>query len=64
MNSNYQHVNSKGVTYYLHSVSSGKGGSTMYFFARVIKEGACPLPDDREVFETKFGLPVVKKKVA
>ena len=61
----YKHTNSKGVTYYLHgrtrTLKSGKE-STLYFFAKEIKEGALDsVPAGYMVSETKNGLPVLKK---
>jgi hypothetical protein len=62
----YSHQNSKGKTYYLHgrtrTLKSGKE-STLYFFAKEIKEGALDaVPDGYMVSESKNGLPVLKKK--
>ncbi len=61
----YSHTNAKGVTYYLHgkdrTLKSGKV-STLYFFAKEIKEGALDsVPAGYVVSETKNGLPVLKK---
>lgn len=61
----YGHTNSKGVTYYLHGrtrvLKSGKE-STLYFFAKEVKEGALDaVPAGYVVSETKNGLPVLKK---
>jgi len=58
--------NSKGVTYILHGkdriTSTGKK-ATLYFFAKVKKEGALnELPAGYKVFETTNGLLVLKKK--
>jgi hypothetical protein len=63
----YAHTNGKGVTYYLHGrtrvLKSGKE-STLYFFAKEVKEGALDaVPAAYVVSETKNGLPVLKKKV-
>lgn len=63
----YEHVNSKGQTYYLHQREvTLKGGrqQTIYFFAREIKDGAIDaLPDNMQVVEnTRTGLPILKKK--
>jgi hypothetical protein len=61
----YSHMNSKGVTYYLHSrktiLRNGRE-QTLYFFAKTIKEGALDaVPSGYVVSETKNGLPVLKK---
>jgi hypothetical protein len=63
----YAHTNGKGVTYYLHGrtrvLKSGKE-STLYFFAKEVKDGALDaVPAAYVVSETKNGLPVLKKKV-
>ena len=61
----FNHKNSKGVTYFLHSRKTTlKGGreQTIYFFAKTVKEGAIDaVPDGYMVAETKNGLPVLKK---
>ena len=62
----YAHKNEKGVTYYLHGrtrvLKSGKE-STLYFFAKEVKEGSLDaVPAAYVVSETKNGLPVLKKK--
>jgi hypothetical protein len=63
----YAYTNSKGSTYYLHSKETTlKNGrkQTIYFFAKDIKDNATPLdavPADRQVAESKNGLPVLKK---
>ena len=52
----YSHVNSKGVTYYLHS--NGK----MFFFSKEIKAGALDaVPSGYNVVEMKTGMLVLKK---
>ncbi len=61
----YSKTNSKGVTYFLHgrtrTLSSGKK-STLYFFAKEVKDGALDsVPAGYVVSETKNGLPVLKK---
>ena len=61
----YSHKNAKGVTYYLHGrtrvLKSGKK-STLYFFAKEVKDGALDsVPAGYVVSETKNGLPVLKK---
>ncbi len=61
----YKHTNAKKVTYYLHGrdrvLKSGKT-STLYFFAKEVKDGALDaVPKGYVVSETKNGLPVLKK---
>jgi hypothetical protein len=52
----YEHTNSKGQKYYLHS--KGK----LFFFSKN-QEGAIDLPANFDVVEnTRTGLPMVKKK--
>jgi hypothetical protein len=62
----YSVKNSKGTTYYLHSRSvTLKGGrkQTIYYFGKEVKAGAMEsVPTGYEVFESKNGLPVLKKK--
>ena len=62
----YSHENTKGTTYYLHSRNvTLKGGreQTIYFFAKTVKDGSLnAVPTGYEVFESKNGLPVLKKK--
>lgn len=64
----YQHTNSKGVTYHLHSmdvVLRGGKEQTIYFFAKATggKGTPCDLPDDREVVENpKNGFLILRKK--
>ena len=65
----YQHVNSKGVTYYLRkSEVTLRGGKlqTIYFFTKNAEGGkgeACDLPEDREVNENpRNGFLTLKKK--
>ena len=61
----YTYTNSKGNTYILHTKRiTLKGGreQTIYFFAKTEKEGALDaVPSGYEVFESKNGLPVLKK---
>ncbi len=62
----FTYKNSKGVTYILHGknrvTSTGKK-ATLYYFAKVKKEGALDdLPAGYKVFETTNGLLVLKKK--
>jgi hypothetical protein len=61
----FSFTNQKGVTYFLHA-SVGKTGTgktrTLYFFAKVKKEGALDaVPQGYKVVETTNGLPVLKK---
>ena len=63
----FTYVNSKGVTYYLHSKDvTLRGGKqqTIYFFARDVRDGALDeVPEGKEVMETKrTGMPVLKNK--
>lgn len=61
----FAYTNSKGIRYYLHSRTSGRGGQgQIFFFARDEREGAVnELPDGYEVKEAgKSALPVIKKK--
>lgn len=52
----YEHVNSKGVKFYLHS--KGK----LFFFSKD-PNGAVDLPENLEVFENpRTKLPIVRKK--
>lgn len=52
----YSHINSKGVTYWLHQ--RGK----LFFFSKNA-EGSIDLPSHLEVFEnSRTGLPMVKRK--
>jgi hypothetical protein len=58
--------NSKGNTYYLHSITrsfkNGKEGH-LYFFSKTPKAGALDkVPDGYEVRESKSGLPLLKRK--
>ena len=61
----YSVKNSKGTTYFLHSRDvTLKGGreQTIYYFGKEAKEGALDaVPDGYEVFESKNGLPVLRK---
>ncbi len=63
----YQHTNSKGQNYYLHSkdvrLRSGRN-QRIYYFARETKPGAMDdLPEGYMVIENKrTGLPILKKK--
>jgi hypothetical protein len=62
----FSYTNSKGNTYFLHTKDiTLKGGrqQTIYFFAKTEKEGSMDaVPAGYEVFESKNGLPVLKKK--
>jgi hypothetical protein len=62
----FEFTNSRGNTYILHSTTrtlkSGKE-QTLYYFAKTEKEGALDaVPEGYEVFESKNGLPVLKRK--
>jgi len=53
----YEHTNSKGVKYYLHS----KG--RLFYFAKKKKSNAIDLPEGFKIVENKkTGLPMLKKK--
>jgi hypothetical protein len=61
----FMYTNSRGKTYYLHArkreLKSGKV-QTLYFFAKEEKEDVIyAVPDGYEIFETKSGLPVLKR---
>ncbi len=65
----YQHVNGKGITYYLHKTTvTLRGGKqqTIYFFTKDANGGKgepCDLPADRKVVENpRNGFLVLKKK--
>ena len=62
----FSYTNSRGRTYILHSKDTTlKGGrtQTIYFFAKEEKEGALDaVPEGYEVFESRNGLPVLKRK--
>jgi hypothetical protein len=63
----FSKTNSKGQTYYLHKKDvTLRGGrpQTIYFFAKVAKEGAIDeIPEGYETMENKrTGLPMLKKK--
>lgn len=63
----YQHTNSKGQDYYLHSkdvrLRSGRN-QRIYYFARETRSGALDeIPEGFMVIENKrTGLPILKKK--
>jgi hypothetical protein len=61
----YSHTNSKGKTYYLHSMETtlkNGGTQTIYYFAGTVKDGAIDsVPMGYMVSESKNGLPVLKK---
>ncbi|MBI2598256.1 MAG: hypothetical protein HYW50_03610 [Candidatus Diapherotrites archaeon] len=57
----YEHKNSKGQAYFLHS-NKMKNGQVLHFFSKK-KEGFVDLPAGYKVIENKkTGLPMVKKK--
>lgn len=57
----YEHTNSKGIKYYLHS-REGRGGAKLFFFSKDPAEGI-DLPINMQVIENpRTGLPMVKKK--
>jgi len=63
----FSFTNSKGNTYYLHgntSVTTTGKERTLYYFAKEVKDKGSldAVPAGYEVFESKNGLPVLKKK--
>ena len=61
----YSYTNGKGNTYYLHmretTLKSGNK-QTIYFFAKDVREGSLDsIPEGFEVFESRNGLPVLKR---
>ncbi|HJN63598.1 MAG TPA: hypothetical protein QGG91_02675 [Flavobacteriales bacterium] len=62
----YQHKNSKGLTYYLHSqevmLKSSNKKQKIFFFAKDKRSNACDKPSGKKVVENKrTGLPFLKK---
>jgi hypothetical protein len=61
----YSHTTSKGRTYFLHkkdTILKNGRESTLYFFAKEVKDGSLDaVPEGYEVFESKNGLPVLRK---
>lgn len=59
----YEHTNSKGKMYYLHSVKSKAGADLYYFGSKLNKSRAIDLPSGFKVIENpKTGLPMLKRK--
>ena len=57
----YSHVNTRGITYWLHG-REGRGGAKLYFFSKE-QSDSIDLPEGLEVFENpRTGLPMVRKK--
>lgn len=62
----YAHINSRGVTYYLHAnereLKSGKV-TKLYFFSRDVRseKEVAELPEGRTLQETDTGMLVVKR---
>jgi len=57
----FEHKNSRGQTYYLHSQEM-KNKRTLYFFSKK-SEGSTGLPPGYSIIENpKTGLPMLKKK--
>jgi len=57
----YSHKNSKGITYFLHSVV-GKNGKTLFFFSKK-SDDSIDLPQGYTIGENpRTGLPLLKKK--
>jgi len=62
----YQHKNSRGQTYYLHTqevkLKSSNKQQTIYFFAKDKRPNSCDIPAGKTVVENKrTGLPFLKK---
>ena len=62
----YEHKNSKGQTYYLHTqevrLKSSNKQQTIYFFAKDKRSNACNIPAGKTVVENqRTGLPFLKK---
>lgn len=56
----FEHTNSRGQKYFLHS-REGRGGAKLFFFSKS-PEGAIDLPEIYMIIEGPTGLPMVKKK--
>lgn len=55
----YEHTNSRGEKYYLHT----KSGRLYYFKKEMVEADACNLPKTLEVMENpRNGLPMVRRK--
>ena len=60
----FSQKNSKGVDYYLNSMT-GKTGKTIYFFSKDARPATqANLPANFEVIETKTGMLMVREKKA
>lgn len=60
----YEHVNSKGIKYFLNSTLGGRNGRTIYFFSKEPKS-PCDLPAGFVIAENPLTkLPLLKKKWA
>lgn len=58
----YEHVNSKGIKYYLNTAIGGKNGRTIYFFSKE-KKNPAEMPQGFIVAESPLTkLPILKKK--
>ncbi|HLC92416.1 MAG TPA: hypothetical protein VJH23_01775 [archaeon] len=58
----YEHVNSKGIKYFLNSALGGRNGKNIYFFSKEPKS-ACELPAGFVIVENPLTkLPILKKK--
>lgn len=57
----FEHTNSRGQKYFLHSRDVGTKGGKLFFFSK-IQDGAVDLPPVYQVIEGPTGLPMVKKK--
>jgi len=57
----FEHTNSRGQKYFLHSRDVGTKGAKLFFFSKS-QEGAVDLEGKYEVFEGPTGLPMLRKK--
>jgi hypothetical protein len=56
----YEHTNSKGMKYHLHSKVTSRGAKLMFFSKD--PADSIDLPENMQVIEGPTGLPMVKKK--
>lgn len=58
-------ITKNGQTWFLHTadviIGKGQVKRTNYFFKREKDDRACDMPDGYKVFETKTGMPVLKR---
>ena len=57
----FEHTNSKGNKYYLHS-SEAKNGQRLFFFSKDSNGGIDKPPEYKVIENPKTGLPMLKKK--